>query len=49
MANKSSLNIKNLLISEPFMQDPNFTRSVVLICEHNEEGALPFHYTLAVP
>lgn len=25
-----------LLISEPFMPDPNFERSVVLICEHKE-------------
>lgn len=29
----------SLLISEPFMADPNFSRSVVLLCEHNpEEG-----------
>lgn len=26
-----------LLISEPFMQDPNFKRSVTLICEHGEK------------
>ncbi|WP_026997806.1 YqgE/AlgH family protein [Flectobacillus major] len=25
----------NLLISEPFLGDPNFERSVVLICEHD--------------
>jgi len=31
-----------LLISEPFMDDPNFTRSVVLLTEHGEEGALGF-------
>ncbi|MDG1278695.1 MAG: YqgE/AlgH family protein [Algoriphagus sp.] len=29
----------NLLISEPFLQDENFVRSVVLLCEHNEEGS----------
>lgn len=29
-----------LLISEPFMLDPNFERSVVVLCEHNEEGTL---------
>lgn len=40
MTNKSSLKVKSLLISEPFMLDPNFTRSVVLVCEHNEEGTL---------
>ena len=29
----------NLLISEPFLQDENFVRSVVLLCEHNAEGS----------
>ena len=29
----------NLLISEPFLQDENFVRSVVLLCEHSEEGS----------
>ncbi len=28
----------SILISEPFLNDPNFERSVVLICEHNEDG-----------
>lgn len=28
----------SLLLSEPFMLDPNFQRSVVLLCEHNEEN-----------
>lgn len=28
-----------LLVSEPFMKDPNFQRSVVLICEHNSNGS----------
>lgn len=27
-----------LLISDPFLKDPNFMRTVVLLCEHNEEG-----------
>lgn len=31
-----------LLISEPFLEDPNFKRSVVLLCEHNEEGSFGF-------
>ena len=26
-----------LLIAEPFLRDPSFARSVVLICRHNEE------------
>jgi putative transcriptional regulator len=28
-----------LLISEPFMGDPNFERSVVMLCEHNAKGS----------
>ncbi|MCM5527473.1 YqgE/AlgH family protein [Parasegetibacter sp. NRK P23] len=31
-----------ILIAEPFLKDPNFMRSVVLICEHQEEGSLGF-------
>jgi len=31
-----------LLISEPFLPDPNFERTVVLICEHNDEGSFGF-------
>jgi len=31
-----------VLLAEPFMQDPNFKRSVVLLCEHNAEGSLGF-------
>lgn len=32
----------DLLISEPFLPDPNFERTVILICEHNEEGSFGF-------
>ena len=28
-----------LLLSMPQLQDPNFTRSVVLLCEYNPDGA----------
>ena len=28
-----------LLVSEPFLQDENFVRSVVLLCENNEKGS----------
>lgn len=28
-----------ILISEPFMGDPNFERTVVLVCRHDEEGS----------
>ncbi len=31
-----------LLISEPFLNDPNFKRSVILLAEHTEEGTLGF-------
>ena len=31
-----------LMISEPFLFDPNFKRSVVLLVEHNEEGSIGF-------
>jgi len=32
----------DLLISEPFLADPNFSRTVILLCEHNEEGSFGF-------
>jgi len=31
---------KQMLIAMPAMADPNFTRSVTLLCQHNEEGAI---------
>lgn len=31
-----------LLIANPFLQDPNFSRCVVFICEHMEEGTFGF-------
>ena len=31
-----------LLISEPFLNDPNFKRSVVLMVEHGDEGTVGF-------
>ena len=43
------LNIKSgkpvkgkLLISEPFLPDPSFKRTVILLVEHNEEGTVGF-------
>lgn len=32
----------NLLISEPFLPDQNFVRSVILLAEHNTNGSLGF-------
>jgi len=31
-----------LLIADPFLKDPNFLRTVILICEHKEEGSFGF-------
>ena len=30
------------LVSEPFLPDPNFERTVVLLCEHNADGSFGF-------
>lgn len=32
----------DLLLSEPFLLDDHFTRSVILLCEHSEEGSFGF-------
>ena len=32
----------NILLSEPFSEDPNFRRTVVLLCEHHKEGTIGF-------
>mgnify|MGYP001080537011 FL=1 len=39
---RQSVKKGNLLIAEPFLGDRNFERSVVLLCEHNEDGAFGF-------
>ncbi len=31
-----------ILISDPFLKDPNFRRTAVLICDHQEEGTFGF-------
>ena len=31
-----------LLIAEPFLKDPNFSRTVVFICDHNDQGSFGF-------
>jgi putative transcriptional regulator len=31
-----------LLIAEPFLKDPNFMRTVVFLCEHQEQGSFGF-------
>lgn len=37
-----------ILIAEPFMLDPFFRRSVVLLCEHHEQGSLGFILNKAI-
>jgi putative transcriptional regulator len=31
-----------MLISDPFLKDPNFMRTVILLCEHNPDGSFGF-------
>lgn len=38
--NSLELSVGRLLVAEPFMQDEHFKRSVILICEHNEQGTV---------
>jgi len=32
----------DVLISEPFQADPNFMRTVIILCEHNDDGSIGF-------
>jgi putative transcriptional regulator len=40
--NKIELKVGALLLAEPFLEDPHFRRSVVLVCERNKDGTLGF-------
>jgi putative transcriptional regulator len=31
-----------ILVSEPYLADPNFERTIILLCEHNSEGSFGF-------
>jgi putative transcriptional regulator len=42
MLNSISAAAGRLLISEPFMMDPNFKRSVILLTEYADSGAMGF-------
>src|SRR5258708_3449208 len=42
MLSTISAAVGRLLISEPFMMDPNFKRSVILLTEYSEAGAMGF-------
>lgn len=37
--NMPEIKTGSILISDPFLKDPNFDRTVILICEHNENGS----------
>ena len=41
-SNKKNPSKGDILLSDPFESDQFFTRSVVLICDHNEEGSFGF-------
>lgn len=40
--NRKEIEIGHILLSEPFMADPNFKRSAVLVCDHGEDGTVGF-------
>ncbi len=40
--NKIDLQKGRLLLSEPYLADPNFERTVILLTEHNDEGSVGF-------
>ncbi len=42
MLNQNTQQSGSLLVSEPFMLDPNFKRSVVLLTEHSAVGSIGF-------
>lgn len=42
MAAQSLVTSGKVLLAEPFMQDPHFKRSVILLCEHHLHGSLGF-------
>jgi putative transcriptional regulator len=42
MLTSTEPSVGHLLISEPFMMDPNFKRSVIILTEYSETGAVGF-------
>ena len=42
LTDESLLGSGKILIAQPFMKDSVFARSVVFLCEHNEEGSVGF-------
>jgi len=53
MSNKSQGTVsgylqQQMLIAMPAMADPNFSRSVTLMCQHNKEGAIGITFQLNI-
>lgn len=42
MAHKSEIKTGKLIIAEPFMIEPHFRRSVVLLCNHESDGTFGY-------
>jgi putative transcriptional regulator len=42
MSTTPSVQSGQILLAEPFMQDPHFRRAVVLLCEHHDQGTFGF-------
>ncbi|MCC6459524.1 MAG: YqgE/AlgH family protein [Saprospiraceae bacterium] len=42
MATNTKIESGQMLVAEPFMQDPYFRRAVVLLCEHHGQGTIGF-------
>ncbi len=41
-SNKLKPKAGRLLVSEPYLPDPNFERTIILLCENNDEGTVGF-------
>jgi len=40
--NKIAPSKGRILVSEPYLPDPNFERTIILLCEHNADGSFGF-------
>jgi putative transcriptional regulator len=49
MDTKIKLKSGSLLLAEPFMDDPNFKRTVVMLSEHTQKGTLGFVINRTMP
>ncbi|TXB62599.1 YqgE/AlgH family protein [Phaeodactylibacter luteus] len=42
MIRKTDVSTGKILLAEPFMMDPHFRRSAVLLCDHGKDGSVGF-------